>query len=238
MRIAVCDDSSFDRELIIDLLQHYFSRKSLSCELVQYENGVNLLCDIEEDAWFDIIFLDIYMNDILGIDVARKLRALQYNGEIIFLTSSSDFAVDSYDVAAAGYLLKPISVGKLCLFMDRVIQNFDASTYQVRQRSKVIRIPFREIMFVESSNSKCILHREGGSTYTMYKRLSEVENALNDGRFLRCHQSYLVNMDFIQLVEKQFLLVTGDIVLIRQRDLKTIRQTYLDYVSGKADKKA
>ena len=67
----------------------------------------------------------------------------------------------------------------------------------------------------------------------VYKRLSEIEHELQDGRFLRCHQSYLVNMDFIQLTDKQFVLTTGDTVLIRQRDLKAIRQCYLDYVSGK-----
>lgn len=233
MRIAVCDDSAFDRALLVELLQQHLAQRSLPVEIVQYDNGVNLLCDMEEEAWFDIVFLDIYMNDVLGIDVARKLRALRYNGEIIFLTASSDFAVDSYDVAAAGYLLKPISVEKLCLFVDRIIQNFDANTYQVRNRSKVVRIPFREILFVESSNSKCILHREGGESYTIYKRLGEIELELTDPRFLRCHQSFLVNMDFIQRMEKQFLLTTGDTVLVRQHDLRSIRQTYLDYVAHK-----
>ena len=233
MRIAVCDDSSFDRELISELLHPYFFKNSLPCEVTAYDSGINLQYDVEEGSWFDIVFLDIYMGDLLGIDVARRLRRLGFEGEIIFLTASADFAVDSYDVAAAGYLLKPVSVEKLYFFMDRIIQNFDENTYPLRQRSMVIRIPYREILFVESSNSKCILHRDGGRSYVVYKRLSEIEHELQDGRFLRCHQSYLVNMDFIQLTDKQFVLTTGDTVLIRQRDLKAIRQCYLDYVSGK-----
>ena len=74
MRIAVCDDSSLDRDLFVALLHHYFVNKPISKEIIQYENGVDLLHDVEDDMWFDIVFLDIYMNDLLGIDVAHKLR--------------------------------------------------------------------------------------------------------------------------------------------------------------------
>lgn len=238
MRIAICDDSPFDRNLIVDLLLHYFADKPIHYELTSYESGIHLLCDIEEGRWFDMVFLDIYLNELLGIDVAYKLRDLQYSGAIVFLTASSDFAVDSYDVAAAGYLLKPHSFEKLCMCMDRIIQSFDTNVYQIRQRARVIRVPYNEIVFVESSNSKCILHRRDGASYVIYKRLDEIERELNDNCFLRCHQSYLVNMDHIQQVDRQFELSTGDIALIRQRDLKAIRQTYLDYVAARADKTA
>ena len=67
--------------------------------------------------------------------------------------------------------------------------------------------------------------------YTIYKKLSEIEQALTDRRFLRCHQSFLVNMRYIAKADKQFELTTGDVVLIRQRSLREIRQTYLDYTT-------
>ena len=236
MRIAICDGCSFDRELFADMLHDYFAGQPIRYELEQYENGSSLICDIEEGAWFDVVFLDIYMNDLLGIDVARRLRAQQYDGEIVFLTASSDFAVDSYDVGAAGYLLKPHSLERLGKVMDRILQRFDIGTYQIRQRSMVVRIPFYEILYVESSNSKCILHRKDGNSYVIYKRLGEIEDELNEERFLRCHQSYLVNMDYIQQVDKQFTLTTGDTVLIRQRDLKVIREAYLGYVASRDEK--
>ena len=89
MRVAVCDDSRIDRELFVAVLHHYFVNKPISNEIVQYENGMDLLHDVEDDMWFDIIFLDIYMNDLLGIDVAHKLRSLGYRGHIIFFTASS-----------------------------------------------------------------------------------------------------------------------------------------------------
>ena len=190
-------------------------------------------------AWFashphpDIVFLDIYMEKMLGIDVARELRRLHYAGEIVFLTATSDFAVDSYEVQAGGYLLKPHSYEKLCMVMDRVLSACDINTYQIQRRGVVTRIPYHEILYVESRNTRCLLHRKGGGTYTMYKKLGEIEEELYDPRFLRCHQSYLVNMAYVQNADHQFTLFTGDIVLIRQRNLKEIRNRYLDYLKQK-----
>lgn len=233
MRIAICDDSAIDRELIMDMLKQYFAKKPIRCEFTPYSCGTLLLCDMEEGKWYDLIFLDIMMGDLLGIEVAHRLRNLPYNGEIVFLTASSDYAVDSYDVNAAGYILKPHDFRKLCAVMDRITSRYHADTYQLRHRSRVIRIPTHEILYVESSNSKCLLHGIDGCRHVLYKRLSEIERELNDSRFLRCHQSYLVNMDYISQADKQFILTSGDIVLIRQRDLKAIRQKYLDYLSDK-----
>ena len=230
MRIAVCDDSNIDRELFVDLLHNYFVNKPISNEIIQYENGVDLLHDVEDDMWFDIVFLDIYMNDLLGIDVAHKLRSLGYRGHIIFLTATADFAVDSYEVEALGYLLKPQSFEKLSQVMDRAIRTMTTNTYLVKNHSKIIRVPYHEILYVESMNSKCIMHCCNDQRYVIYKRLTTIEHELNDKRFLRCHQSYLVNMDHIHQVDSQFTLVTGDTVAIRQRDLKSIRQAVLHYL--------
>ena len=230
MRIAVCDDSSLDRDLFVALLHHYFVNKPISNEIIQYENGVDLLHDVEDDMWFDIVFLDIYMNDLLGIDVAHKLRSLGYRGHIIFLTATADFAVDSYEVEALGYLLKPQSFEKLSQVMDRAIRTMTTNTYLVKNHSKIIRVPYHEILYAESMNSKCIMHCCNDQSYVIYKRLTTIEHELNDKRFLRCHQSYLVNMDHIHQVDSQFTLVTGDTVAIRQRDLKSIRQAVLHYL--------
>ncbi len=165
------------------------------------------------------------MSGLLGIDAAHKLRALGFDGAIIFSDRFRPISRwDSYDVAAAGYLLKPHSFDKLCRCMDRVLQDFDTCTYQVQQRMRIVRVPYTEITFIESSNSKCILHRSDGSCYIVYKKLGKIEAELSDNRFLRCHQSYLVNMDFIAQADRQFHLTTGESVLIRQRDLKSIRQ--------------
>lgn len=236
MNIAICDSNESDRNILKQLLQPYFEEKGLFCEIVEYRTGANLVYEVEDGEWFDIIFLDTIMDGALGIDVARKLRDMGYCGEIIFVTATKDYAVDSYDVMAAGYIIKPYDYEKLCSTLNRIATKFSTGSFQVRQRSKVTRIPYNEILYVESENSKCILHRMGGEKYTLYKRLGDIEREFADKRFLRCHQSYIVNMDHIEQADRQFILSTGDIVQIRQRDLRTIRQVYTDYINGKENR--
>ena len=234
MRIAICEDNKIHQEIMGHLLNCYSSERSVSFESVTYEYGMNFLYDMEEGVYFDVVFLDIYMEDAMGNEIAHKLRAMGYQGEIVFLTSSPDFAIESYDVDASGYLLKPLNYEKLKKVMDRIARNMEPSAYQIRKRSTVTKVVYHEILYIESSNSKCILHDKSGRTYTIYKTLNTVEKELGDRRFLRCHQSFLVNMDHIKQISNQFLLSNGDSVPIRQRGLKPVRQMYFDYASSKA----
>lgn len=231
MRIAVCDDNQIDRDIIKDFLHTYMTEKSIPNTITEYENGMNLIYDIEEGRYYDMVFLDIFMDQILGMDIARKLRNVGYTGNIVFLTSTAEFAVDSYEVEASGYLLKPHDYEKLCGLLNRIIDRTNIGHFQVSVRNTIYSIPFGEIVYVESRNNVCILHRSDGSEYTIYKKLSEVELQLNESRFLRCHQSYLVNMSYISKADSQFELTTGDVVLIRQRSQKEIRRIYQEFAS-------
>ena len=230
MRIAICEDNEIHRDILEHLLNRYFSERPIHFELVPYQYGMNFLYDMEEGAYFDMAFLDIYMEDTMGNQIAHQLRAMGYQGEIVFLTASSDFAIEGHDVDASGYLLKPLDYGKLEMVMDRITRNIAPSTYQIRHRTTVTKLAYHEILYIESSNSKCILHTESGGAYTVYKTLNTIEKELGDRRFLRCHQSFLVNMDHIKQIGKQFLLSNGDYVPIRQRGVKAVRQAYMDYI--------
>ncbi len=231
MRIAICDDSQIDRSVIKDFLHTYMTEKSIPIVMTEYENGMNLIYDIEDGGYYELVFLDIYMDKIHGMDIARNLRKVGYTGKIVFLTSTAEFAVDSYEVEAVGYLLKPHDYGKLSSLLDRIIDRTNIGQFHVTVRNTIYSIPFSEIMYVESRNNVCILHRSDQSEYTVYKKLSEIEAQLNDNRFLRCHQSYLVNMSYIAKADKQFELTTGHVVLIRQRSQKEIKRIYQEFVS-------
>ena len=232
MRIAVCEDNPLQRDIIVLLLNRCSAERSLPVELVPYEDGMNLLYDVEEGAHYDIVFLDIYLQDAMGNELAHRLRAMGYQGKIVFLTASPDFAIESYDVAASGYLLKPISYDRLKAVIDRITENFDPNTYQIRHRATVTRIAYRDILYIESSNSKCMIHTVSGRVHTAYKTLNTIEKELNDSCFLRCHQSFLVNMDHVRQIGKEFLLSNGETIPIRQRGVKPVRQAYMAYAAA------
>ena len=117
--------------------------------------------------------------------------------------------------------------------MDKITKKYDTGIYRIKQRSNIVTVRFDDILYIESSNSRCILHNDNNTSYIIYKRLNDIETELNDKRFLRCHQSYLVNMDYIKNADKQFELINGEIVCIRQRNLKAIKQEYLNYLNSK-----
>lgn len=225
-----------DREIVTDFLYDYFINKNINYFISEYIGGKELIYDIQDGKDFDLIFLDIYMQGDLGINVAKKLRnKLNYKGQIVFLTGTANFAVESYDVEAAGYLIKPLIPEKLKRVMNRIIKNYSVGFYRIQLRTKIVTVKFDDILYIESSNSKCILHSHNkNEVYNIYKKLTEIESELDDKRFLRCHQSYLVNMDYIKNADKQFELINGDVVCIRQRNLKSIKQEFINYVSRKS----
>lgn len=233
MRIAICEDNELHREMFACMLDRYAAETSIELTLTQYINGVNFLYDIEEGAYFDIVFLDIYMDDILGIDIARKIRAGGYRGSIIFLTASPDFALEGYNVDADSYLLKPLSYSKLKTVLDGITHEATPSSYQVCQRSSVINLAFHEILYIESQNSKCMIHTVFGKTYTAYKTLNTIEKELNSSNFYRCHQSFLVNLYHVRQIDKQFILWNGESVPIRQRGIKSAREAFVAYTARK-----
>ena len=233
MNISVCGENLVGRELVVDLLNHYFSDKSVYYNVVEFERVWNFIHEVQDGAVCDVVFLEIYLGDMTMINAAHELRNIGFQGSIVFLSDTSDFAVDSYDVGASGYLLKPYSYEKLSIVMDRVLRYCDLGVFQLKQRNNIIRVPFNDIMFVESHNSRCILYTVNNYEYTVYERLNDIEKELSDDRFLRCHRSFLVNMNYIMRADKQFTLIDGSTVLIRQKSLKNVRQSYINYLMKK-----
>jgi len=229
--LCICDDDEISANILAIILETYFENRHLSYEKSIYNNGATLLDDFKEGYVNpDILIMDIYLQHENGIDICRKLRKHGYTGTIVFMTSSTEHAIEGYDVDARAYLLKPYDPDKIHQTFDRLLSNVSMSMYTIKIYSQIIRIPIYEIMYIESSNTKCIIHCTENIDYTVYKKLSDVESELNDSHFLRCHQSYLVNMAHIVEANGCFILSNGASVPIRKRDAKQIKELYVEYI--------
>ncbi len=230
MQIAICEQCKEEASVIEEYLKKYSQTKSLTFNVSQYTNGIDLVYEIEDGKHFDIIFIE-NINNEHGISTAKKIRKLNYSGEIIFTADTNEHAVDGYEVNACGYIIKPLSYSKLFGALDRAAEKFSADVYRFKQRSDIITLALNDITYIESRNSKCIIHVKDGSKHTVYTKLNDIEHELNDRRFLRSHQSYLVNMNHIVKADKCFELKSGEKILIRQRNLKEIKRRYFEYAS-------
>ena len=167
--------------------------------------------------------------------IARKLRDIQFKAPIIFLTAHAYYAVESYEVQASGYLLKPFSEEKLKTLINRILKT-DMKRRVAIKSKRQYRYPYTdEIMYIESDRHNVTLHLSDGSEIVTVDKLVELEKRINENRFLHCHQSYLVNMDFITDVKDDFILSNGEIIPIRVRGRKEMADTYYSYFKNHFD---
>lgn len=239
LRIAICDDLPGEREVLGRFLRAYFSAHPYEYAVTEYGQGETLVDDYEDgEAGYDLVFLDIFMDGILGMECARALRRFAPKVPIVFLTTTPDYALESYDVRAYGYLVKPLDQEKAAALLDRFLrEDYDGrqKTLLLREGGRGRRIAYREIEFIESRRNVLLVRLENGEEHRIYAKLDDVERELDGHGFLRCHQSYIVNMERVRVVEKDFILASGARVPIRQREAKAIREAYFEYVLDQAE---
>lgn len=194
----------------------------------EYVSAEQLLFQLEEAPdGLDVLFLDIYMPGLNGMEAAKRLRELGVRTPVVFLTTSPDFAVESYDVAAFGYLLKPITATRLSGLIDKLEEQRKAKKYYVYRRGASVRkLLYDEIVFAESRDHLLFIHLTNGEALEGSGRMDELEAAISDGCFLRTHQSYLVNMSHVAKAGEGFLMDGGQSVPIRKKNKKAICDQY------------
>lgn len=197
-RIAICEDNNLQRELLVEMVQEYFRRIYQRVEIEEYGRGDVLVADMEDgDLHVAAIFLDIYMPGMNGIETARRLRALGYDAEIVFLTASSEHALESYDVRAAGYLIKPINMERLETVLRQLFWADRDRRIEIKCGRQYRYPNIRDIVYIESMGHKATLHMADGAEIETAEKISSLCDRIDDLHFLQCHQSYLVNMTYI-----------------------------------------
>jgi DNA-binding LytR/AlgR family response regulator len=173
----------------------------------------------------DIVFLDIIMPEMSGVEVAVRLRDRGFGGYIVFLTSVNDFAAESYGVTAFSYLLKPVEQERLFSVLRKIDEtrekSYEKDTAFVLVKTKQFQrnILFRDIIFVEILGHSLSIHLVNGETVSINKPLKEFSPALlTDERFARCHGSIIVNMDFVETIrDNMAVLKMGQTIPISRR---------------------
>ncbi len=231
IRILICEDDTQDLSELQSTLTGFFVRNSFlgRPEFIVYTRGEDYLSATDSPD-FDIAFLDIFMDEATGMDVAKAIRGHDEQAHIIFLTTSIDYAVDSYDVHASGYLLKPLQTAKMESLLLKIFQRKPRPKVVVKHRKEFRYIYHDDIVYVESRGRNLIIHLKDRPIITINEKLDEMQSMLNSDRFLRCHQSFLVNMDYIvDVTDTMFLLSNKETALIRQRDYAKMRSEYHRY---------
>lgn len=197
INIAVCDDEPFMAEALEKKVHSFFKSENIEICLSQFTSGRSLLlCD----KVFDIVFLDIQMSELDGMETAEILRGRGYKGILIFITVLEEMVFRSFEVQAFDYLVKPVKGEYFEKMMRRLLTHLkdDAEgTLLVRTGSEYTIVPFDEISYCEAMNRKILLHLNNENVIEYYDKIENLEKKL-DRHFFRCHRSYLINLKYLR----------------------------------------
>lgn len=240
MNIAIIDDIASDAEQLKRIITSYFENRQIPTE-IRYFSSAEAFFDDYRPGNFQILFLDIYMDGITGMEAARRIRNQSDDCILVFVTTSSEFAVESYDVNAAYYLLKPFQPEKLCQILDsfRLKEALHARYIEIISDRVPVRVPLHSILYADTFLNAVCLHTDAGplrSYLTFHKFEEQIRDCHN---FLSCYRGCMVNMDRIQeATDDGFLLDNGETVQIRKRGSAAIRKAYLQYLFSSGEGKS
>ncbi|MDD4851253.1 MAG: LytTR family DNA-binding domain-containing protein [Gemmiger sp.] len=236
LSIAICDDQPHELAILQSLLEQYRDEKAVDVSITAYPSGESLLVDIQQNgASYSLLLLDVLMAGLTGIETAACLREGGCQAPLAFLTTTRDYAVESYEVKAADYLLKPVSRARLWALLDGLQDAPSRPCLPLHIRGNIRYCFYSDILFFESLDHCIYLHQKDGETLRCAETLAAIAAALaEDPRFYRCHKSYLINFDYVDCVEDTFILAGGIHVPYRIREKKKIANDYYRYLLKKS----
>lgn len=231
-KIAICDDRAEQMEHLEKMINEYQKERDIYFEIFTFNNGFNFLESLSNS--FDICFLDIIMPDITGMDVAKEVRKIDKETEIVFVTSSIDFAVVGYQVRASNYLLKPISREDFFTALDDVVERIKLKKsicICVNTDVGIKRISVKSVVMTEADKHCTIITLRNKDKIYVTMRFGEIcEMLLEDKNFYVVSRSIIVNLETVLGTENDMLLMeTGDKIVMPRRRKQEITTVFLNF---------
>lgn len=234
-RFAVCDDNENDAAFVVSLIEKWNKENGnnkangLPLRVEAFPSAEAFMFAFEENQGFDILFLDIEMGGMSGVELAKRLRRMGVGLQIVFITGYMDYISEGYDVEALHYLMKPVTGEKLGEVLNRAMERI-----KTREREMVlalpdgiVRVPLYEIRYIEVLKNYVTIH--AAEDYSMKKTLNELKKIL-DGSFFQIHRSYIVGLRCIKKVTRTEVILKDDTILPLSRKLyNDLNQALIHY---------
>lgn len=242
MNIAICDDQVKEIESIKQIVSEYAkTHPELFVSVKCFLNPLDMLDDISKNGVPDIALLDICMPGVLGTEIAKELKNKSGdNTDIIFLTTSSDFAVEAFALHVNDYLTKPFTKERLTDTLDRVIEKRNKRLFvPVACGREIHRIDLYQVLYMESKNHNVEIYLKSGKNIKIHTTLAEIKNLFNDVKgFIAVGASYIVNLRCVQsILQTGLVMINGQTVPVPRRLRNDVKEQYFDFYKEEAMKK-
>ena len=215
MRIAICDDDPIICNYIEKIILDYTHTKGYSVIVQVYNSGTSFICDTKDD--FDLVFLDIELNDMTGVEVGKFLRNNKDSIEIVFISAHPEYALELFKIRPVDFLTKPFDKSEVEKIIEEYYKKYHSEHEYLTYKfgSDIGRIRFDDILYISSYLRKISIHKTNGENIEIYAKLDDIEAKIPKQIFWRIHKSYIVNIRKVELFQYETMkLENGEVLTI------------------------
>lgn len=231
-RVAVVEDEAVYLSALKDMLALYEKEKDVKFNITAYRDVETFFVEFKD--CYDIIFMDIELPGMNGMEGARRLRTMDPVVVLIFITNMAQFAVQGYEVNALDYILKPVTYKNFSVKLDRAltcVHNDDDKQLVVNGKSGIFRMNTSDIVFIEVQGHHLYFHLTGGREVDVCGSLSKLSEELKEHGFALCNSCFLVNMKYVDVINSQSVVMTDETELqISKRRRKEFLDKFSDFI--------
>ena len=234
MKIAICEDQAVQVNLLNNKIKKWANDYDIEVTINNFTTAESFLFEWEDYDKYDIIFLDIKLGKISGVELSNIIREKNKNVDIVFVTGFFKYALHGYKVGALQYLMKPIKISDLyfCLnkTQERISNKNDKYMMILETPKKYIKLNCNEIHYCIMFSPYIDIHTSS-EKITVRKKISELEREIPSKYFIRCHRSYIVNLKYVKSITKDSVVLGSGIrIPISRGRYKDINDTFINYI--------
>jgi len=235
MRTIICDDETSVCAEMEQMLKHFASEKEIRLDLEVFYDGNELAQYLKKEDAPDILFLDIQLPGMNGVDIGKYIRETLQNTDmlLIYISSREEYAMDLFQNQPFDFMIKPITEEKLCHVMEKILQRVTTASrsflYKIQGNS--YQIMYKDILYFQSDGRKIDIVTKN-KTESFYGQLSEIEKVCPENLFLRIHKSYLVNIHHMKEITYQWVkMINDDVLVISKANRSEIRRQIMESIA-------
>ena len=232
MKIAIIEDEAVHSKLLADFIRDWAAEAKELLTLQCFENATQFLFHYESEQNWDLLFVDIQMEGMNGMELAKKVRQTDGKLPIVFTTGLSDYMAEGYEVEALHYLLKPLSAAKVAGCLNKALVRRKSSHFVLLHTDdSLLRIDEEHIAYIEARGHGCIVAlTKEAEEFSVRESISELVQLVSPTEFIRCHRSYLCRIAAIYRIGKtELILVNNACIPVSRRLYQTVNRAFIEY---------